>query len=47
MGYRLSVEVVGESSPKYYGTKLYGYEDETKLKSYQWLIKEEYNKGEE
>lgn len=40
MGYRLSVDMVGENSPRYYGTKLYGYKDETKLKSYQWLIKE-------
>lgn len=44
MGYRLSVEMVGESTPKYYGTKLYGYTDQTKLKSYQWLIKEEFLK---
>ena len=42
MGYRLNVEMVGESSPKYYGTKLYGYDDETKLKSYQWLIENGY-----
>lgn len=40
MGYRLNVEMVGKSSPKYYGTKLYGYVNETQLESYQWLIKE-------
>ena len=40
MGYRLNVQMVGDNTPKYYGTKLYGYEDEAKLKSYQWLINE-------
>ena len=49
MGYRLSVEKVGDNTPKYYGTKLYGYvDDETELKSYQWLIKEGFlNESEE
>lgn len=42
MGYRLFVEKVGKDNPKYYGTKLYGYYDEKKLKSYQLLIKKGY-----
>ena len=47
MGYRLTVEKVGDKEPKYYGTKLYGYCDEEKTKSYQWLIKNNYlNKNE-
>lgn len=42
MGYRLTVEKVGDKTPCFYGTKLYGYRDEKKLKSYQWLIKNAY-----
>lgn len=48
MGYRLSVEKVGDRYPCYYGTKLYGYvNDETELKSYQWLVKEGFLKADE
>lgn len=42
MGYRLTVEKVGKDKPSYYGTKLYGYCEEEKLESYQWLIKNGY-----
>lgn len=47
MGYRLTVEKVGKDKPAYYGTKLYGYCDEEKLKSYQWLIKNHYLNSDE
>lgn len=41
MGYRLEVEQVG-GKLYFYGTKLFGYEDEEKLKSYKFLIKNKY-----
>lgn len=37
MGYRL--DIVGKKTKKtFYGTKLYGYTDEERLRSYQYLI---------
>lgn len=47
MGYRLSVEVVGNDNPSYYGTKLYGYVDEKELKSYKWLMYKGYLRADE
>lgn len=38
MGYRLEIERIGHKEPNFYGTKLYGYVDEKKLKSYNWLL---------
>lgn len=37
MGYRIDIK--DQHGNRYYGTKLYGYVDEDKLQSYQYLIK--------